>query len=60
MIALDDRDSRLDLSMSYGGLSSRPGAVAMCDCQNDSVGSESRIHNDEWEMVECVFPQSAR
>jgi hypothetical protein len=31
-----------------------PGHGAMGDCQNDSVRSEGRIHNEEWQLAECV------
>jgi hypothetical protein len=29
-------------------------AMAMCDCQNNGVRTESRVHNNEWELMESV------
>jgi hypothetical protein len=51
-IGREHRECRLEHVIC--GLSSRPGTVAMGDSQNDSVRSEGRVHNEEWQLVECV------
>jgi len=34
-------------------------AMAMCDCQYNGVRTESRVHNNEWELMESVSPAAS-
>ena len=43
-----------EITVSYAVRPVARAPMPMCDCQNDSVGSKSRVHNDEWKLVKGV------
>src|SRR5258708_1489923 len=53
-ITPENCDSRIDLSMSCAISPVARPSVAVGDCQNDTVGCKSRVHNDEWKLVESI------